>query len=138
MTAARTIWHLSRDGSSDRRELVVTIPNRVISESNARGHWAKKARRVKDQRHTVGLVVSGLLSVEGAIGFPCTVMLTRIAPSKGLDGDNLQASLKAVRDGVADALRVDDGAPWITWHYDQRRGKPKEWAVEIRIVRERN
>jgi hypothetical protein len=60
------------------------------------------------------------------------VTLTRVAPSNGLDGDNLQGSLKACRDGVADWLKVDDRDPRVTWLYEQRRGK--EWTVEVHVA----
>ncbi len=125
--------------------MIVTIPLRLVSEANARDHWAKKAKRVKQQRGAVGLVVVGLLWRElgfpdGAWGAVCDqgrldVHLTRLAPSGGLDGDNLVSSCKAVRDGVADALGVKDDDSRVTWHYDQRpSGKRGLWGVEIRIV----
>lgn len=69
------------------------------------------------------------------IGLPATVKLTRVAPSNGLDDDNLRGALKSVRDGIADALGVDDRDPRVTWEYDQRRGKPREYAVEVEIRR---
>lgn len=131
MTTAATIWHLTDDGR-DHRELVVGIPLRTVSESNARGHWATKARRAKQQRTTTGLVVSGHLAHVG-VSLPCVVVLTRHGPSQGLDDDNLRGSLKAVRDGVADALRVDDRDNRVTWTYGQRRSKT--WGVEIRVRR---
>jgi hypothetical protein len=65
------------------------------------------------------------------IPLPLVVTLTRVAPSNGLDGDNLQGSLKACRDGVADWLGVDDRDPRVTWLYEQRRGK--EWSVEVHV-----
>jgi hypothetical protein len=39
-----------------------------------------------------------------------------------MDGDNSIGSLKAVRDGVADALGIDDGDPRLTWEYRQETG----------------
>ena len=50
-----------------------------------------------------------------------------------LDSDNLASSLKAVRDGVADAMGVDDGCSRIQWCYAQRKGKPREYAVLVEI-----
>jgi hypothetical protein len=50
---------------------------------------------------------------------------------RALDDDNLRASLKAIRDGVADALGIDDGDPRITWEYAQERRKA--YGVRIRI-----
>ncbi len=68
------------------------------------------------------------------MGLPCEVHLTRLAPSGGLDFDNLVSSGKAVRDGVADALGVKDNDRRVTWHYDQRpSGKRGVWGVVIEI-----
>ena len=64
---------------------------------------------------------------------PVTVVLTRIAPRR-LDGDNLQSGFKAVRDGVADWLGVDDGSSLVDWQYFQRSGKAGEYAVEIEVI----
>ncbi len=114
------------------RELVVAIPLRVDNPLNgSHQHWATKARKRKHQRLTTSLVMAGHLKVHG-VRAPCGVLLTRYGPSNGLDGDGLQASLKAVRDGLADALGVNDRSPFVTWDYDQRR--EKTWGVEIRIA----
>jgi hypothetical protein len=127
---ARTAWL-----AGDRHELVVTVPVKTVSEANARGHWAKKARRMKAHRQTVGLVVRAALHGAG-VSAPLTVEMTRLGPTGGLDTDNLVSSLKGVRDGVADALGIDDGDPRVTWTCHQRpSGKRGLWAVEIRIVR---
>lgn len=47
-------------------------------------------------------------------------------------GDNLPASCKHVRDGIADVLRTDDADPAISWAYDQEAGEP---AAKIEIYR---
>ena len=86
---------------------------------------------MKQQRLTVRLVVQGHLS---GSELPCDVTLVRLAPSAGLDDDNLRSSLKAIRDGVADALGIDDRDPRVGWHYEQRRSAPRVWGVEIRIL----
>jgi hypothetical protein len=127
----RSSWRLSQDGASDQRDVVVTLPVKTVSESNARGHWAGKARRTKALREAAGLVVVGMLRAEG-MAPPCTVTLTRIAPRR-LDDDNLRGALKAVRDGVADALGVDDGDPSVSWDYAQARGAAKQYAVVVCI-----
>ncbi len=134
MIAVSTAWDLSRDGASDAYELRVVVPVRTVSETNAREHWARRHRRRSTIRQTVGLVVTGALAGSKVTG-PCRVVLTRVAPSAGLDSDNLVSSLKAARDGVADALGIDDRDERVTWLYDQRRGKARQWAVEVRIVR---
>lgn len=139
MTAARDVWHLSRDGSKDWREITIPIPLRTANPLNgSHQHWAVKARTRKQQRCTVCLVVGSFLQGAGFTMLPQSavrVTIARLAPSSGLDDDNLRAALKAVRDGVADALGVDDRDARVTWAYEQRRSKPRVWAVEIRIVK---
>lgn len=117
----------------------VVLPIRTLSESNARSHWSARARRTKMARACVALALTGRLrgllarSGVGAV----LVILTRYAPSSGLDGDNLQSSLKATRDGVADALGVDDGDVRIAWQYEQADGRkvPKDSALRASLVR---
>lgn len=62
------------------------------------------------------------------------ITLTRISARK-LDDDNLRGALKAVRDGVADALGFsDDSNGALTWSYAQQKGRPGEQAVRIDVV----
>lgn len=117
----------------------VTIPLRLVSLTNQREHWAKKANRAKVQRNATKLSLfadAGVRPFTGAldslIGRRWLVTLTRVAPRQ-LDGDNMQAACKSVRDGVADFLCLDDGDRRIVWQYAQERGNPKEYAVRIRI-----
>ncbi len=59
------------------------------------------------------------------------MVLRRVAPSTGLDDDNLPGSLKAVRDSVAKWLGVDDRLRDVVGYvYEQKRGP---WAVEIEL-----
>jgi len=74
--------------------------------------------------HSAGFTRAGLV--------PAVVHLTRIGAGT-LDGDGLQASFKAVRDGVSDALGVDDGGPWVMWRYEQEKGPRGTYAVRVRI-----
>lgn len=120
----------------------VTLPMRTVNESNgSHGHWAAKARRRKDQRTTTAIVVGMHLRGSG-VGLPVTVTMTRLAPSSGLDDDNLRGALKSVRDGVADALGLnDDRDERVTWEYRQLRTSRKSmtlvrgYGVEVRIKR---
>lgn len=113
----------------------VLLPIRTRSEANLREHWARRARRARDHRLAARLMVraagdpADISSLSDAI----TVTLTRIAPRK-LDSDNLARSFKAVRDGMADALGIDDGSSRITWCYAQRKGRPHEYAVLVEIA----
>ncbi len=109
----------------------VLLPVRTWSEANLRSHWGKRARRAKKQREAARLLVRAARVVLPTSG-PVTITLTRIAP-RALDTDNLASGLKAVRDGVADALQVDDGSAQIEWRYTQNRGRPGEYAVLVAI-----
>jgi hypothetical protein len=114
------------------------IPVKTVSESNQRIHWAVKAKRSRHQRSVSRIVTRGALVRASRLGdgfrtHTMTITITRIAPGT-LDSDNLASSQKAVRDGIADALCVDDGSPLITWIYSQRRGKPREYSVEVKIA----
>lgn len=136
----------------------VTLPLRIISEANQRGSWHAGAKRAKEQRQVTAIATAGpwntvvrgrvgslewmrIVGTPESVSAPLVVTLTRIAPRR-LDGDNLQRSLKAVRDGVADALGVDDGDERLEWRYEQRRcdvtgdtvgGICKGHGVHIRI-----
>lgn len=129
--------------------LSLIIQVKTVSEKNNRDFFRKKAKRTQSQRlavkETMELVLPRLLTHWWAQkpGFrfqklvkPVAVTLTRVAPSGGLDEeDNLPLSLSGVRDQVAESLGLaNDRQPdWVTWKYGQRRGKPKEYAVEIDI-----
>lgn len=108
--------------------IVAVLPIRAHSTLNAREHWAVRSRRAKSHRETAHWA----LKSNAAPALPCVVTLTRVAP-RDLDTDNLAASMKNVRDGVADWLGVDDRDARVTWRCEQRRGKPHEYAVEVNI-----
>lgn len=105
---------------------------RAESTSNKREHWGSRAARSKRERKAVTLLLKPKLG--GGLGkIRLVVTLTRIAPNE-LDDDNLRGSLKAFRDGVATALRVDDSTPLLRWDYGQRKSnEPSEYAVEVLI-----
>ena len=112
--------------------LCVLVPVRIESEANRREHWRRVANRKAGQRFHAAACLSGTRTRPVP---PCTITLTRIAP-RDLDDDNLASGFKAFRDGVADWLGIDDGDKRLTWRYAQRRGKPKEYAAEVKIESE--
>lgn len=116
----------------DGVSLSVIMPIRTVSESNARGHWSKKARRAKDQRFVTWAKLRGSKGEPSSIDTSVIVTLTRIAPRK-LDDDNLRGALKACRDGVADWLGIEDNDPRVSWQYGQEHGEPKQYAVRIDV-----
>ena len=111
--------------------IVVDIPVRIISEANSRQHWRKAAARKKLHRQTARLVLQQYARPMGeAERF--TITLTRVAPRK-LDDDNLASGFKAVRDGVADWLGIDDGSPRIKWQYAQHKGSAGHYSAWVRV-----
>lgn len=106
----------------------VCISIKAVSVANLRLHWAAKAKLAKSQR----VRTKAALEAQAAVApfLPLTIVLTRVGP-RTLDTDNLASSLKAVRDGVADWIGVDDGDPRLDWQYQQRKG---DYAVEIEIL----
>lgn len=103
---------------------MIELPLRIESVANLRESWQARHRRAKAHR-------AAALAIP-AHPLPCVVTLVRVGPRK-LDGDNLQGGFKALRDGIAQRLGVDDADPRVTWEYQQRRGRPKQYAAEVWI-----
>ena len=114
-------------------QLRVMVPIRTVSVANLREHWAVKAKRTRAEREAVAWGLRPLLRDEPLGAWvPGTVTITRIAPRR-LDDDNAVRAQKSVRDEVAAQLGVDDRDPRVTWRVEQRRGRVREYAVEILI-----
>lgn len=110
----------------------VTIPIRIESlNQSLRKHWAARSR-IKARSDTwFALRAAG--KFDPAI-LPCVVTITRIAPRKLDEGDNLPGgTAKQIRDGIADWLGVNDNDPRVVWAYAQRKGKPHEYAAAVTI-----
>lgn len=106
---------------------------RTESEANRRGSWRGHDNRRKRQRQVTAFFCRPL---KGA--FEPTqdleVTFTRIAPSNGLDDDNLRSAFKAIRDEVARLLERDDReGQGVDWRYEQERGAPKHYAVRVEV-----
>lgn len=115
--------------------ITVTIPLKTVSEANRHEHWRARQKRAKGQRECARaytLVHIGHLGTIFRHVPPLIVTITRLS-ARELDSDNLASSQKAVRDGVADALGIDDRDPRVTWIYAQE--KAKGYAVRITISR---
>lgn len=105
------------------------------SGANLREHWAVKAKRTKAHR----AFARAALQTQGRQWLAhwrtmasnerlrVAVRFTRVA-TRALDDDNLAYAFKAWRDGIAEAVGIDDGSPRWTWEYHQRKGLA---AVEV-------
>lgn len=110
------------------------FPIETVSEANTHQYWARKAKRAKTQRaeaHYWCRIKFGLLNIpEDA---KIHIQLVRLAPRE-LDSDNLASAFKAIRDGIADWLKIDDGSKRLHWEYTQEKlSKTRSMKVLIAI-----
>lgn len=108
--------------------LSFVVPIQTESMSNARLHWAVKAKHVQAQRRATAYRTPPALKTLGPL---LTVVLTRVSPRQ-LDDDNLRGALKGVRDQVACALGVDDRSRLVRWDYSQEKGEPSV-RIDVRV-----
>lgn len=104
-----------------------SIPLKAPNTANLREHWSAKAKRAKAQR-----TKARLLCPHWTEGPLVVVTLTRVS-TREADSDGVASSLKHVRDGIADRLRIDDGSPLIDWKYLQEKCKAGEECVRVQI-----
>ena len=98
----------------------------------SRGARMKRARVGKDERQNAKVLALALLKRKRPLA-PIVVSLTRISPGT-LDDDNLAGGFKHIRDGISDALGIDDcPASGIEWQYWQEKVKG-EYAMSIAIA----
>jgi len=115
--------------------LIVELPIDTKSEANSRDHWSVKAKRAAKQRRDAKyLCAINLKGFKAPHDSTLRVQLVRIAGRK-LDDDNLRSALKAVRDGIADYLKIDDGSDKIKWEYEQMYlPKTKSIMMTIEVI----
>lgn len=111
------------------------VPVVTVSVLNSREHWGIRATRTK--KHRIAAMNSMLAnrisrSLCEAAGVKIVVTLTRLSSRLLDEGDNLPASMKAIRDGIAQWWDIDDRNPVVKWEYGQGRGTP---GVKVRIER---
>lgn len=121
---------LKREGATSI--VFAVVPVKLTSEANSRDGWRAKSRRAKAQRAAAKAAMGP--DIKGPPP-PYVITITRIGPRK-LDSDNLAGSAKAVRDGVADWLGIDDGDERLTWVYAQRSEGAGMYAAEVVISAE--
>jgi len=115
-------------------ELVLPWPSRDL-HPNARVHWARKAKATKSARQDAHFAAlhCGWMDLRFPEEVRLHLWIDFYPPDRRRrDDDGLLASMKAARDGIADALNVDDrrfvSHPWIK---DEVR---KPGQVRIRVT----
>lgn len=108
---------IAGSGSAQIMEIMLPWPPRNLSP-NSRVHWAVRSRATKTYRetcHWIALSSGVRIDWEGEIH----LWITMYPPDRRRrDDDNVMSSCKGLRDGVADALGVDDSRfrahPWLS------------------------
>ena len=118
---------LSSGGAITGSQLALTVALRTVPGMNTREHWRVRAKRVKAEKALIGWN----LRTCPRPATPCTVLLTRIAPSNGLDDDNLVGALKSCRDSVAEWLGVDDKHHDIVRYENAQQRGPCGVRIEV-------
>jgi hypothetical protein len=68
------------------------------------------------------------------VGPPWMIIITRVG-KRAMDSDNLHGACKSIRDGIADALGIDDGSDnEAVWICKQEVGKQYLVKIEIRTL----
>jgi hypothetical protein len=121
----------------------VTVRISLPSASNMREHYMERAKRVKQQRTAAYAACLSSPGMRELIGtwrtakanrrvIVAAIGMTRIGQKK-LDDDNVRGALKAIRDGIADALGTDDGSECLSWAYAQETDRIMQ-GVRITIT----
>ena len=120
--------------------MIIKLPIKTVSEANlSREHWTKKHKRHKMQKEAIRLACSNRITPDM---LPCTIKLTRIAPRKLDQWENLPCSFKFILDSIASllvpgkAIGQADSDNRIKVKYDQIKGGVGEYAIEIEIIKQ--
>lgn len=119
--------------TSGAPSVVVTLPFRVESRANKNtsNHWGERSRvSAKQRQGTCLMLTSKRAQLTKMLAAGLVVRVVRVAPARSeLDGhDNLGMALKAITDGVADALKVNDRDSRVTFVPDAEVG---DWGARI-------
>lgn len=87
--------------------ITLPLPSPKLSP-NGRTHWRAKSQLTKLHRHRAKLATLALLPGDTRPTFTRYTLAFYFPDRRHRDDDNAAASCKAYRDGIADALGIDD------------------------------
>ncbi len=126
----------------EKLEIILPWPHKALNP-NSRGHWSKKARAAEIYRYTCKMIsletiqagkwdLTPLRELVDA-GGEIHVFLDFYPPNRrARDDDNIIAAFKSGRDGLADALKIDDCH--FRTHPFLKRDEIVKPGGEIRVV----
>jgi len=89
--------------------ITLPIPHKALSPNAASpGRWRAKAKHIRIHRQRAKLRTLEALGGQPAPAFTGYTLTFYHATKRNRDDDNAAASCKSYRDGIADALRMDD------------------------------
>ena len=89
--------------------ITISLPIPHKSQNpNSRIHWRPKAAQTKIHRHRAKLLTLEALHGQAPPAVTSYSLHFHFPTRRGRDDDNAGGSFKAYRDGIADALRIDD------------------------------
>lgn len=88
--------------------------------------------KIRKHREQVGMALRYFFGDTCSLPLPVVVTVTRIAPGKLDEHDNLPASAKAVVDEISKWMGVSDRNPDIAWKYAQKRDG-RNYGIMIRV-----
>ena len=113
------------------------VLNARVSNSRAAGIIQRK--RDAHERDAAKSATEAAMRRDGLAAHelvPAKVLITRASAGRLDPHDGLPAACKRVVDGIALALGIDDGGPFVTWAYQQAKVKPGIGFVHVRIERQ--
>ena len=102
-----------------------------LNKSNRYSHWGKQAAAKKKQRALSCVKVANemaLGNLQKCSSYEVTFLRSGV---RLLDDDNFIGGCKHIRDGIADALGIDDGSNKLRFIYLQTKGQRKFLQVNI-------
>lgn len=110
---------------------VVTMPFRLESRANYRGHTRSK-KHIRATREQRGQTTLFLRSLAKKPELPCHIVLVRIAPRELDRHENLPMAFKAVVDGIADWFGINDRDKRLSFEYEQESfSEPHTYGCRI-------
>lgn len=107
-----------------------TLPIKTVNPTNNRQHWRTVYARGKREKY----MANGAMLLHRPLpDLPVSVTFTRIGAGSMDEDDNLRASMKHLKDGIALAFGIDDKDKRITWKYAQEKAKRGTYGVRIKI-----
>jgi crossover junction endodeoxyribonuclease RusA len=119
----------NRDEDSETR-ITLSWPDRDLNP-NSRVHWSAKAKAVKAARHEAGWALRRTFRTKPGWDRVAVDMVFCPPDERRRDRDNLIASSKAIQDGIADALGVDDSKFTTTYSI----GEPVKGGTVVVTIR---